>query len=114
MAQGLQALTAANVDVNAISVIGGGSRSLYWGRILSAALQRPLIYREGAAAGPAYGAARLALYGHQGGDIEDVFKAPKALEIVEPRDHDIELLNTKIARSASLYEALAGQFNGGS
>lgn len=113
MAQGLEALTAADVDVNAISVIGGGSRSLYWGRILAAALQRPLVYREGAAAGPAYGAARLALYGHQGGDMEDVFKAPRALDIIEPSDHDIETLNTKIAHSASLYDALAGQFNGG-
>ena len=101
------------MDVSAISVIGGGSRSLYWGRILAAALQRPLVYREGAAAGPAYGAARLALYGHQGGDIEDVFKAPRALDIVEPTDHDIETLNAKIAQSASLYDALAGQFNGG-
>ncbi|MCI4645239.1 MAG: xylulokinase [Hyphomonadaceae bacterium] len=113
MAQGLEALTAADVDVSAISVIGGGSRSLYWGRVLSAALKRPLIYREGAAAGPAYGAARLARYGHQGGDIDDIFKAPRALDIVEPRDLDIETLNTKITRSASLYEALAGQFNGG-
>jgi xylulokinase len=43
-----------------LSVIGGGARSALWGRILASALDRKLIYREGAEVGPAFGAARLA------------------------------------------------------
>lgn len=46
--------------VRELSVIGGGARSELWGRILASALGRPLLYREAAEVGPAFGAARLA------------------------------------------------------
>ena len=43
-----------------MSVIGGGSRSLFWGRILASVLDRPLTFHAGGELGPAFGAARLA------------------------------------------------------
>ena len=46
--------------IDTLSVIGGGSRSRYWGRIIAAALDRPLVYHRGGEVGPALGAARLA------------------------------------------------------
>ena len=60
LADGIDALRDTGADIKALSVIGGGARSHYWGKILSAAFNLPLHYRGGAAIGPAYGAARLA------------------------------------------------------
>jgi xylulokinase len=58
-ADGQAALTAAGTAIGEVSVIGGGARSQFWGRILAAALNRPLHYPAGGELGPAFGAARL-------------------------------------------------------
>ncbi|MEO0466461.1 MAG: xylulokinase [Pseudomonadota bacterium] len=60
LADGLDAIRAAGVSPGALNVIGGGSRSSFWGSILASALNVHLIYRSGADVGPALGAARLA------------------------------------------------------
>lgn len=112
MADGLQALIASGVDVHQVSVIGGGAQSLYWGRILSAALNRPMVYRDGAATGPAFGAARLARYHIQGGAIDDMFTPPKVLDIVEPREGDIEILMPKYEKFSALYHTIKRAFKG--
>ena len=59
-ADGYDALVEAGTGIDEVSVIGGGSRSAVWGRILAAALARPLTYHAGSEVGPALGAARLA------------------------------------------------------
>ena len=83
LADGQRVLLDAGAEIGDVSVIGGGSRSLYWGRILAAAVGRPLAYREDAAVGPALGAARLAVLGVDGGDPADVCPpAPVAAEVV--------------------------------
>ncbi|MEZ5946265.1 MAG: xylulokinase [Hyphomonas sp.] len=112
MADGLEALVASGVNVHQISVIGGGSQSLYWGRILSAALNRPMVYRDGAATGPAYGAARLARYHILGGTVDDMFAPPKVLDIIEPRESDIEVLAPKYEKFTSLYHTIKKAFKG--
>jgi xylulokinase len=53
-------LVEAGAQLDEVAVIGGGSRSALWGRILATALDRPLVYRDAAEVGPALGAARLA------------------------------------------------------
>ncbi len=112
MADGLEALLASGVSVHSISVIGGGAQSLYWGRILSAALNRPMIYRDGAATGPAYGAARLARFNIQGGSVDDMFPPPKVLDVVEPRDADIEQLQPKYEKFSALYHTVKRAYKG--
>src|SRR5262249_18763597 len=59
-ADGQEAMLAAGLPIHAVTVVGGGARSLYWGEILASALGRPLQYRSDRAAGAAVGAARLA------------------------------------------------------
>ena len=59
-ADGHDALLEAGTEIDETSVIGGGARSALWGRILVAALRRPLTYHTGSEVGPALGAARLA------------------------------------------------------
>ncbi|HAW57067.1 MULTISPECIES: xylulokinase [unclassified Hyphomonas] len=110
MADGFRALVESGVDVHSISVIGGGAQSTYWGRILSAVLDRPMVYRDGAATGPAYGAARLARYASMGGSVEEMFEAPEVLQIVEPKESDRDRLAPKYEKFGTLYRILKDAF----
>jgi xylulokinase len=107
---GLDALLAGGTEVASISVIGGGARSAYWGRILSSALRRPLVYRDAAALGPAYGAARLARLGAEHSSIEAVCTPPPTLHVAEPDDHLSDLYAQRITRFRSLYRNLKDSF----
>ncbi|WP_031553912.1 xylulokinase [Parvularcula oceani] len=100
-ADGLSALDSASA-VEQITVIGGGSRSAYWGRILAAALGRPLVYRRDAEVGPAYGAARLAQL-CAGGNEASVLAPPPVVETVTPDPADVRLLAEKRKRFSALY-----------
>ncbi len=88
LADGLDALRATGVDLGGLSVIGGGARSRYWGKILSAAFNIPLHYRSGAAVGPAFGAARLARLCVSGERTEDICQPP-AIEYTITPDADL-------------------------
>lgn len=84
IADGLDALREAGTHVRQLSVIGGGARSDYWGRILAATLQTPLVYLQGGEVGPALGAARLARAAVDGGDPAEIFAAPAVSHVIEP------------------------------
>lgn len=110
MADGFDALLSAGAEIETLSVIGGGAQSPYWGKILASVLDRPLIYRESATVGPAFGAARLAKFGIEGGDASDSFAPPDILSVVEP-DSDISaILAPKRARFSKLYQTLKPTF----
>jgi xylulokinase len=109
---GVEALLASGTAIESISVIGGGARSLYWGRILSSVLQRPLTYRDAATLGPAYGAARLARLAVDGGRVEHVCAPPPILHVVEPDDRVTALYADKFARFRHLYQSLRASFRG--
>ncbi|NQY39872.1 MAG: xylulokinase [Henriciella sp.] len=100
-ADGLDVL-ASSSDIASISVIGGGARSPYWGRILAAALNRPLVYRENAEVGPALGAARLAQMGVNG-ETQPSFKAPPIASEINPIADDVDRMKAKLDRFRSLY-----------
>ena len=103
LADGLDALRDAGTHVADLRVIGGGSRSPYWGRILSAALDLPLIYLRGGEIGPALGAARLARLAAEGGDPLDVCVQPPVDRVVEPRPEDVAALAPRKASFAQAY-----------
>ena len=107
---GFDALLAGGAAIDSISVIGGGSRSAYWGRILSSALCRPLVYRDAAALGPAYGAARLARMGAGHASVEDVCTPPPILSISEPDARLCELYARRVELFRSLYRHLKDSF----
>jgi len=66
IALGQAAIEAANVNMNQVVVIGGGAKSLYWGKILASILNRPLCYQKERSGEAAVGAARLAWLGIDG------------------------------------------------
>ena len=95
LADGLDALRSAGAAPEALSVIGGGARSLYWGKILASSFNLPLHYRGGAAVGPAFGAARLARLCVTGESAADVCTPPEIELTIEP---DVELVSLYGAR----------------
>ncbi len=85
-------MLAAETPINAVSVVGGGARNLYWGKILATALNRPLVYREDRAAG----AARLAWLGvHTNVSPEVAFIIPPIEETIEPQQNLLEFFGKK-------------------
>jgi xylulokinase len=107
---GMDALLDSGATINGITVIGGGARSAYWGKILSSALGRPLIYRDGGEVGPAYGAARLAQLGLGEAAIEDVCAPPPVTMVIEPDDRLADNFAAKQPVFRSLYTHLKSSF----
>lgn len=107
-ADGLDVLSSG-ADIQAISVIGGGSRSTYWGRILSAALNRPLLYRQNADVGPALGAARLAQMGAHGLS-KPSFSPPEIEQEIEPMASDVAYMADQLGRYRKLYQSTQDLF----
>jgi xylulokinase len=106
LADGLAALREAGTQVEQLSVIGGGSRSSFWGSILAAALGVRLVYLDGGEVGPALGAARLAQIGVTGATAASVCMAPPVRAVIEPDPLLAERLAPKLARFRSAYGAL--------
>ena len=111
-ALGQQAMVEAGVGIDEVTVIGGGSQSLYWGKILASVLQRPLIYREQAEAGGALGAARLAWLSQHTVEPQKAFKKPAIRRIVEPDEQKVAEFEEKLKQFIQLYDRVSPLFCG--
>ena len=106
---GQEVLDAAGAQFGDVSVIGGGSRSRFWGSILAAVLGRPLQFRRDAAVGPALGAARLAAIG-DGGAVDDVCRQAFVEFEIDATREDRAVASARFDAYQNLYRALAEQF----
>jgi xylulokinase len=110
LADGADALRAAGTQLDALTVIGGGSRSRFWGEILAAALGCRLDYVAGGDGGPAYGAARLARLAVTGESVADICtKLPVAFQIA-PDPDSVARLAPRRERFRALYPDLKEAF----
>ncbi len=109
-ADGQQAMLNAGIEPKEISVVGGGARSRYWGKILASALKRPLLYRKQAEVGGALGAARLAFFAIHGGDPVKVFSPPPLEEVIEPDETLMSKYEQQIKLFQSIYQNLKPLF----
>jgi xylulokinase len=97
--------------IKQIAVVGGGARSLYWGKILAAALNQPLTYYANREVGGALGAARLAyLAVHGAASIKD-FPSLPIEQIIKPDAKMVEIYAKKKERFKKLYQAIKSEFN---
>lgn len=108
LADGLDALRSAGAAPKALSVIGGGARSHYWGKILASSFNLPLHYRGGAAVGPAFGAARLARLCISSENLHDVC-IPPAIELTIQPD---ESLTAHYAARREIFKSLYNSTKG--
>ena len=109
-ADGQESMLQANVVIDDVSVVGGGAKSLFWGKILAAALQRPLIYRANREVGAALGAARLGYIAANNCDPQTAFAMPSIENIIEP---DGALMNSYAKKQQTfrnLYHRLEDMF----
>ncbi|WP_213302595.1 xylulokinase [Paraburkholderia sacchari] len=82
---GMEALHATGLVPETITVIGGGSRSVWWTQMLADICGRALTLRAGGEVGPALGAARLAhLALEPGAPLDVVCPQPPVLAVREP------------------------------
>jgi xylulokinase len=109
-ADGQQALLAAGTKIEQVSVIGGGSRSVLWGRILASVLNKPLTYRKGAEVGPAFGAARLAKIGVTKIAASDVCVASEIDFVIEPEQNLQNYYAIQHKKYQQLYQSLKEHF----
>ena len=109
-ADGRDALLKAGAEIRAISVVGGGARSRYWGRILASVLERPLHYPAGGEIGPAFGAARLARLAVTGEDPFAVCAPPPVSHVVEPTPELVDACGSRRAVYRRLYGTLEPEF----
>lgn len=103
-AQGQAAMLTADNVIDEVTVVGGGARSLYWGKIIATALNRPLTYRRVRDVGAALGAAKLAWLAIAGGDARDVLIQPEIEQIIEPDTNLQPLYQDKLALFTELYQ----------
>ena len=80
------------------------------GRILAAALDRPLHYLAGGEYGPAFGAARLARLAVTGEAAADVCTAPAVEAVVEPEPTLRDRYAARYATYRELYASLKSAF----
>jgi xylulokinase len=110
-ADGQAALLAAGAQIDRLSVIGGGARSRFWGRLLASALGRPLAYHVGGEHGPAFGAARLARLAVTGEEPAALCTAPPIEEMVEPDAALRERYTARLRIYRGLYRSLRTSFH---
>lgn len=107
LADGMSALREAGTHIESLSVIGGGSRSAYWGKIIAAALDTTLVYLDGGEVGPALGAAKLAQLAITRAEVTSVCTAPPVSFVIEP-DHVLaDLLAPKLSRFRAAYSHIS-------
>lgn len=110
LADGQEALREAGARIDLVSVIGGGARNAFWGRILASVLDRSLCYAAAAELGPAFGAARLARLAVTGEDPGRVCIAPAVERTIEPDPALRERFGQRIEAYRRLYAALRERF----
>jgi xylulokinase len=107
LADGLSALKEAGTHIGSLSVIGGGARSAYWGKIIAAALGTPLVYLQGGEVGPALGAAKLAQMAVTGDDAASICTAPPISHVITPDPAMTDALAPKLARFRAAYSHIS-------
>lgn len=109
-ADGLDVLLEKGGSIGEITVTGGGARLPYWGRLLAAALNRPVTYRVGGEVGAALGAARLGRLAVTGERVEAVCVAPPVGRVEQPEPALTALLAIRRRTFVRLYRELKPVF----
>jgi xylulokinase len=104
----LEALRAADTELDRVTAVGGGVRSRYWLKAIATALGIPVDVPAEGDFGAAFGAARLGLIAAQGADPTAVCTAPKTAESIEPDRALAPAFDEAYAQYRCLYPAVRG------
>ena len=84
LADGLDVVREAGVDLRECALVGGGSRSRFWAGMLADVLGLALSRPRGGVLGASLGAARLAMLAGGAGSVTEVCTPPPMEELVVP------------------------------
>jgi xylulokinase len=101
-ADGLDVLRGAGAALTSCLLVGGGARSVLWGRMLADVLDLPLVLPSGAETGAALGAARLGMLAAGAADEATVCVQPPVQRVFEP---GADRHAARLARYRALYPA---------
>lgn len=110
-AEGQKAMLASGTQINHVAVVGGGARSVYWGKILATALQQDLVYYKDREVGAAIGAARLGYLAHSGADPLTAFTEPDIELTIKPDADKQAAFAQKQNRFEKLYQQVKCIYN---
>lgn len=101
--QGQDAFNEVGVQAKSIYVVGGGAKSYYWGKLLAAILDQPLIYCQDCEVGAAVGAARLAYLAVNDLPAEKALADNQVATVIEPEPELVEYYKKLYPAFKSLY-----------
>ena len=104
----LAALGEAGTRLDRVTAIGGGSRSVYWLKVLATVLGIPVDLPADGDFGAAFGAARLGLIAADNADPMAICTPPDAARTLEPDTGLATAFDEAYRRYRSLYPALKG------
>jgi xylulokinase len=107
----LDALSAAGTVLTRVTAIGGGSRSLYWLKVIASTLNIPVDVPAEGDFGAAFGAARLGLIAATGADPFAVCTPPKTARTIDPDTALVPAFQEAHAHYRRLYPAIKGALN---
>ena len=102
LADGLQALRDAGTEVRRLTLVGGGARSAHWAQLLADTLDIELMTADGAEAGGAIGAGRLAWLA-LGRSEAEVCRPSAARALFQPRAERRAAATARLERFRELY-----------
>jgi len=110
LTDGLDALRSGGTEAHALSLLGGGARSAYWGQLLADALDTRTRTHGGGETGAALGAARLGWLA-AGGDPASVLAKPAIKDEFVPNQERHELLRQRLKGFRELYQHVRPLFD---
>lgn len=110
--EGMDAVNATGIEAEEITLVGGGSKSVYWRQMIADILNRPVTYRTDGDVGPALGAARLAQLGSSPDlSVQDVCPMPTLEHRYYPNPEIHARYSQRYAEFKDLYRRLRPSFD---
>jgi xylulokinase len=107
----LEALRAAGTELQRLTAVGGGSRAIYWLKVVATALNLPIDLPAEGDFGAAFGAARLGLIAATGVDPLEVCTPPPTAMTIMPEPKLIHLFAETYQRYQAIYPAVSTAMN---
>jgi xylulokinase len=104
-ADGVAVIAAAGAKPASTMIVGGGARSAFWGQMIADATDLTIDLAEGAEAGAALGAARLAMLAAGAGDEAAICTRPAIHRSFAPHGERAALFAPRLKRYRALYQA---------
>lgn len=101
----LDVMNDAGAKLDECILVGGGTRSVFWGQMFADCLGVPLDLPDGAGLGAALGAARLGMLAAKAGDEKSICTKPKILRRFVPRPEIKAMLEPRLQKFRALYKS---------